>query len=1780
MFSNGQTCASSVLGTAGAITLSSRRLHISLEHGVVDDLRGFNVPGTMSTAFTCTVAFINAGDVQSLRSSLDSKLVSPDEKDENGQTLLMIAAQCGQLPIVEELIRQGCDIHLEDLDNWTALLNAAKEGYTDIVAELVMHKADIEHRDMGGWTALMWASYKGHGETVKFLLEQGAFPNVHDLNHMSCLIWAAGRGYEDIAADLLSYGAKVNSSDKYGTSPLVWAARKGYKGICEMLLDAGANVDTAGMYSWTPLIVAAKGDYADIVSMLLEYKPNVNAVDADGYTALAIACKEGYTDIAVSLLNAGAYVNMQDRSGDTNLIHAAKAGNFSIVDVLLKKYADVDIQGTDRKTALYWAVEKGYVDIVRLILSANPNIELATKDGDTALMKATRNRITEIVQALVDKKAKVSAADKRGDTALHIAMRARSKGIVEILLRNPKNSRLLYRPNKSNETPYNIDTSHQKSILAQIFGARRLNTNEDSENMLGYDLYSSALADILSEPSLSMPISVGLYARWGSGKSFLLGKLEEDMRSFAVQWIEQTFSFSWVLFCLVTFCSCMLGYIFFMVSTNWLVGLPLGVGAFMFTYCTLYVIRYGSVHHDWNWAYKFCVHLEGMLGNLKTLLQVAFCHPPSIAKDFGCTVRFVFTHQNKVSSSGAGDASIAFVIMALHTALEDEFGFFTTRFYRAFQPKPVGSSSWTWRRMCCLPCFVVFLVTLVCLLAAISLATLTNALESPKSGKENPLQPVLITLTSVVGVALLTNVYTWVKVALALFMSNHRRIRGTLMHVEASPGGYLEALKGEVELISGMVHCLDAFVRKQTRLVLIVDGLDSCEQDKVLKVLDAVYVLFSDPGQPFVTILALDPHIIIKAIEANLHRAFHNTTNSGLRKVRAAQQAAVGLKRSGSHWCEEKEVEKTQAFIPPQDRLPPGNRRVSSSSMSIPESFRKPQQRKGNQKLKASDSVASSMSNLHRGVTGAQDLTKVLLTDDYFSDINPRSMRRLMNIVYVTGRLLKAFNIDFNWYHLASWVNITEQWPFHTSWIILHYETHENDIEDTASLKSIFEKIKNKIPMSKELQALYDVDHDVRKFEVFLSFHSSSLLISDLKIFVPFTINLDPYIRRAIQEKHQAQLEAEKSAQKVGSGTFGPPTPAPMTAILPTSPWTPLKPEVLYPPAPSTPVPPPAVMDAFQQSYQPVWWSPGTVSAMPVPAMVPKVKVWNEPFTDQLHTLSVDGVQRLLAGLEGIDKAQVPAYQKTLAQHNIHGQVLLTCNITELRSVLNMSFGDWELFKMAVLALREQEYQHMQNSAPCSAQAPNDEPPVPFTRDRGHSFSSSISCEYLETKPKEKNVVVDSTDKGMEKSAVHSQASTRRGNTCNTSIEKQVTMEESLIVGALETLSEEAMEDTIEESMVPHPGFPHSQALSPILSDPGEQEDGTGGGSGHKREPEVDFVYLKMLHGSPGHKYSFAPLSASVPEHEWGVQGSIPPVYYGSELMPDPYLNSNFAAGVSAPPSIASSPNAPPAHSFATIDSTNLRSRTKQNETVVTHNQPEKDATKEAKTSGLLDHWKGSHKKSEAVAERHGLDSLNPANERSVDESTPLIERPRVLPQASMSVHSRDAEDLSRREREFIHPIKPREGKRSNFERQFSVDERSDTELEPLATRAGSDEKLSSSSMGSLHGEKAARVDVTQTPHTTAKVVLPQEGPSPNVEQTPEAEVAGPSRSSSFKLPPLISRTFLQKSTQNKGEKKRPEFTKAHTYEGPTESSTDAIAIEGKRKEKTDHAYSSTETII
>jgi len=58
---------------------------------------------------------------------------------------------------------------------------------------------------------------------------------------------------------------------------------------------------------------------------------------------------------------------------------------------------------------------------------------------------------------------------------------------------------------------------------------------------------------------------------------------------------------------------------------------------------------------------------------------------------------------------------------------------------------------------------------------------------------------------------------------------------------------------------------------------------------------------------------------------------------------------------------------------------------------------------------------------------------------------------------FAAGRLLRAYSIEFNWFKLSSWINITEQWQYRLSWIILEVEDNP-DIEDTLSLKAVYDR--------------------------------------------------------------------------------------------------------------------------------------------------------------------------------------------------------------------------------------------------------------------------------------------------------------------------------------------------------------------------------------------------------------------------------------------------------------------------------------------------------------------------------------------------------------------------------------------------------------------------------------------------------------------------------------------------------------------------------------------------
>ena len=162
---------------------------------------------------------------------------------------------------------------------------------------------------------------------------------------------------------------------------------------------------------------------------------------------------------------------------------------------------------------------------------------------------------------------------------------------------------------------------------------------------------------------------------------------------------------------------------------------------------------------------------------------------------------------------------------------------------------------------------------------------------------------ILITIACVVLLAIISNIYTWGQAALALVQSSKHRIMQAADQIgEIKMDGLMQKLKYEVNLMSKLVMCMDQFTKNQTRLVVFVDGLDSCEQDKVLQVLDIIKALFSDEDSPFITVLAVDPQVIIKGIESNMVKSrlnFHDTNVNGFDYLRNVVHLPFYLQSQG-----------------------------------------------------------------------------------------------------------------------------------------------------------------------------------------------------------------------------------------------------------------------------------------------------------------------------------------------------------------------------------------------------------------------------------------------------------------------------------------------------------------------------------------------------------------------------------------------------------------------------------------------------------------------------------------------------------------------------------------------------------------------------------------------------------------------------------------------------------------------------------------------------------------
>ena len=71
-----------------------------------------------------------------------------------------------------------------------------------------------------------------------------------------------------------------------------------------------------------------------------------------------------------------------------------------------------------------------------------------------------------------------------------------------------------------------------------------------------------------------------------------------------------------------------------------------------------------------------------------------------------------------------------------------------------------------------------------------------------------------------------------------------------------------------------------------------------------------------------------------------------------------------------------------------------------------------------------------------------------------------------------------------------------------------------------------------------------------------------------------------------------------------------------------------------------------------------------------------------------LSKKTVEEICNVLKQINGLTNSRITNYCDVIVNQNISGAVLAHCNISELKNVLTMNFGDWEIFQLVLLSLR------------------------------------------------------------------------------------------------------------------------------------------------------------------------------------------------------------------------------------------------------------------------------------------------------------------------------------------------------------------------------------------------------------------------------------------------------------------------------------------------------------
>ncbi|SDM22238.1 hypothetical protein SAMN05421823_111147 [Catalinimonas alkaloidigena] len=219
---------------------------------------------------------VASGDVQRVNELLQQG-VSPEERDDQGQTPLFLAVQSEGREMVMLLLRHHADVGARDAQGCTPFLIAAAHDQTVAALLLLDQGAKLGATDKDGNSALHYAASTGSLRMVEFLLARGLDLEKTNRHHRTPLMAAilgsplfetSEVGERVQAAELLlTRGANPNAQDLEGNMPLhLSASADALSPFTRLLLRHGGDASARNKAGQTPADIISKRRQASIVN--------------------------------------------------------------------------------------------------------------------------------------------------------------------------------------------------------------------------------------------------------------------------------------------------------------------------------------------------------------------------------------------------------------------------------------------------------------------------------------------------------------------------------------------------------------------------------------------------------------------------------------------------------------------------------------------------------------------------------------------------------------------------------------------------------------------------------------------------------------------------------------------------------------------------------------------------------------------------------------------------------------------------------------------------------------------------------------------------------------------------------------------------------------------------------------------------------------------------------------------------------------------------------------------------------------------------------------------------------------------------------------------------------------------------------------------------------------------------------------------------------------------------------------------------------------------------